>query len=91
MTKDTKEIRLRQNTSRRIVAAKISQARVFLECGHHVRFLMPYRSGESDLEEQRLRLLGRVTLSLQDVSAVEQQPEQATSRTMTMLLKPLEA
>lgn len=89
MSTETREIRLRQNMSRRLVATKINNSRQLLEDGHTIRYLLVYRPGEANGEERRLRLLGRICVALQDVAKVETPPTVEDNRTVTMVLKPL--
>jgi len=85
--REIKEIRLRPKTGEHDIAHKVRDARRFLEEGSKVKVRVRFRGREITHPEVARDLLKRITVDLEDVGYVEQQPR-LEGRTMLMILSP---
>jgi len=82
-----KEIRLRPGTDKHDLDVKLDHARQFLQKGHKVQFTMFFRGRQMLHKDRGYTMFNQITVSLEDVSKVEQMGRVSGSR-MTLVLMP---
>jgi translation initiation factor IF-3 len=82
-----KEVKFRPNTDQHDYDFKLKNALRFLESGDKVKILVFFRGREIVHRENGVKLLGRVTATLEEMAVVEQEAKQE-GKTLCMIFAP---
>jgi translation initiation factor IF-3 len=86
-----KEVKFKPDTAEHDYQFKFRHAQKFLESGDKVKATVIFKGREVVHSHLGKQMLERLAKDLTDISNVEQRPNMATNRSMTMILAPKEA
>ncbi|MBI4614708.1 MAG: translation initiation factor IF-3 [Planctomycetes bacterium] len=86
-----KTVRFRPNIEEHDYETKVNQARRFLIDGDKVKVECVFRRREMRITDVGKRLLDRITTAFSEIAKVEQRDEEVQTRSVTMLVAPIEA